>query len=188
MNTDEQLILDFQEHENIHAFEILVERYKNQLMNFVYRFTGDDDLSKDIVQETFIKVFKNRLQYKAEYKFSTWIYTIAGNLAKSELARKKQKNQVSLSVYDNDDRKIEIPDPGASPEKIVDMEMKEKLIQEALLKIPELYREAVILRDIQELSYDEIAVMMTTTVGTVKSRINRGRGLLQELLQGIYKD
>ena len=157
-------------------------------MNFVFRFTGQHDLSKDIVQETFIRVLKNRSNFKVEYKFSTWIYTIAGNLAKSQLARQKQQNNVSLSSYQEGEPDMDIVDKGLSPDAIVDMEIKETLIQQALLKVPELYREAVILRDIQELSYDEIAEMLQTSTGTVKSRINRGRGMLQELLQEIYKD
>ena len=188
MKTDEELIIEFQQDENIRSFEILVERYKNPLMNFVFRFTGQHDLSKDIVQETFIRVLKNRSNFKVEYKFSTWIYTIAGNLAKSQLARQKQQNNVSLSSYQEGEPDMDIVDKGLSPDAIVDMEIKETLIQQALLKVPELYREAVILRDIQELSYDEIAEMLQTSTGTVKSRINRGRGMLQELLQEIYKD
>ena len=188
MKTDEELIIEFQQDENIRSFEILVERYKNPLMNFVFRFTGQHDLSKEIVQETFIRVLKNRSNFKVEYKFSTWIYTIAGNLAKSQLARQKQQNNVSLSSYQDGEPDMDIVDKGLSPDAIVDMEIKETLIQQALLKVPELYREAVILRDIQELSYDEIAEMLQTSTGTVKSRINRGRGMLQELLQEIYKD
>ncbi len=188
MKTDEELIIEFQQDENIRSFEILVDRYKNHLMNYAFRFTGQQDLSKDIVQETFIRVFKNRSNYKAEYKFSTWIYTIAGNLAKSQLARQKQQNNVSISSYQEGEPDMDIVDKGQGPDAAVDSGITEELIQQALLKIPELYREAVILRDIQELSYDEIAEMLQTTTGTVKSRINRGRGMLQVLLQEIYKD
>ncbi|NUN09418.1 MAG: sigma-70 family RNA polymerase sigma factor [Ignavibacteriaceae bacterium] len=185
--TDEELILEFQRTDNVAAFEQLVGRYKNPLMNFVFRFLGDYELSGDVVQETMIKVYRNKDSYKSIAKFSTWIYTIAGNLAKTELQRRKRRKLVSLSPSGDDSDPIEIPDKDAGPEELADAGIKNKIIQDALLKISEAYREVVILRDIQEFSYEEIAEMLDITVGTVKSRINRGRAQLQELLKDIYK-
>lgn len=185
--TDEELILEFQRTDNVAAFEQLVGRYKNPLMNFVFRFLGDYELSGDVVQETMIKVYRNKDSYKSIAKFSTWIYTIAGNLAKTELQRRKRRKLVSLSPSSDDSDPIELPDKDAGPEELADAGIKNKIIQDALLKISEAYREVVILRDIQEFSYEEIAEMLDITVGTVKSRINRGRAQLQELLKDIYK-
>lgn len=185
--TDEELILEFQRTDNVAAFEQLVGRYKNPLMNFVFRFLGDYELSGDVVQETMIKVYRNKDSYKSIAKFSTWIYTIAGNLAKTELQRRKRRKLVSLSPSGDDSDPIEIPDKDAGPEELADAGIKNKIIQDALLKISEAYREVVVLRDIQEFSYEEIAEMLDITVGTVKSRINRGRAQLQELLKDIYK-
>ncbi len=187
--TDEELILQFQADEDTAPFEILVQRYKNPLMNFVFRFVNDYEAASDIVQETFIKVYRNKNSYKSIAKFSTWIYTIAGNLAKSELQRKKRRNIFSINSYgENNEETFDIPDESQVPDKIVDSGVKNKMIQDALMKLPEVYREAVILRDIQEFSYEEIAEMLKLTVGTVKSRINRGRSQLQELLKDIYKE
>ncbi len=185
--TDEELILEFQKNDTVGAFEILVGRYKNPLMNFVFRFLGDYELSRDVVQETMIKVYRNKDSYKTIAKFSTWIYTIAGNLAKTELQRKKRRKILSLSPANDDSEPIDLPDNDPLPDVLADSAIKNKIIQDALLKVSEAYREVVILRDIQEFTYEEIAEMLDLTVGTVKSRINRGRAQLQELLKDIYK-
>ncbi len=185
--TDEELILEFQKNDTVGAFEILVGRYKNPLMNFVFRFLGDYELSRDVVQETMIKVYRNKDSYKTIAKFSTWIYTIAGNLAKTELQRKKRRKILSLSPANDDSEPIDLPDNDPQPDVLADSAIKNKIIQDALLKVSEAYREVVILRDIQEFTYEEIAEMLDLTVGTVKSRINRGRAQLQELLKDIYK-
>lgn len=186
--TDEQLILEFQETNDTEIFEAIVSRYKNPLFNFVFRYLGDRDATSDVVQETFIKVYRNKDSYKTFAKFSTWIYTIAGNLAKTELQRRKRKNQVSINSWGEDEETMDLPDGGPLPDRLVDSGIKNKMIQEALLKLPEVYREMVILRDIQEMSYEEIAEMMDISIGTVKSRINRGRAQLQELLRDIFKE
>ncbi len=186
--TDEQLILEFQETSDTEIFEAIVSRYKNPLFNFVFRFLGDRDATADVVQETFIKVYRNKDSYKTFAKFSTWIYTIAGNLAKTELQRRKRKNQISINSWGEDEETMDLPDGGPLPDRLVDSGIKNKMIQEALLKLPEVYREMVILRDIQEMSYEEIAEVMDISIGTVKSRINRGRAQLQELLRDIFKE
>ena len=186
--SDEELILEFQQHNTVEAFEILVKRYKNPLTNYVFRFVGDIETSSDIVQETMVKVFRNKDSYKSIAKFSTWIYTIAGNLAKTELQRRKRRNLFSISSYGEDNDTFDIPDEQYRPDRITDSGIKDEIIQKALLKVSDAYREMVILRDIQELSYEEIAEITGITVGTVKSRINRGRAQLQKLLKDIYKE
>jgi len=187
---DEELIKVFQDTDSNEAYEILVKRYKDPLMNFVYRFVGNRDLCTDIVQDTMIKVYLNKNSYKSFAKFSTWIYTIAGNLAKNELKRRKRRVIYSLSNSGGDDeREIQIEDKSfISPERAADSELKNEIIQDALLKVKEVYREVVILRDIQGLSYEEIAEITGLSIGTVKSRINRGRSQLQKLLKNIYKE
>ena len=186
--SDEELILEFQQHNTVEAFEILVKRYKNPLTNYVFRFVGDIETSSDIVQETMVKVFRNKDSYKSIAKFSTWIYTIAGNLAKTELQRRKRRNLFSISSYGEENDTFDIPDEQYRPDRITDSGIKDEIIQKALLKVSDAYREMVILRDIQELSYEEIAEITGITVGTVKSRINRGRAQLQKLLKDIYKE
>jgi len=186
--TDEELILEFQKNNTVKAYEILVQRYKNPLMNYIFRFLGDYEACADIVQETMIKVYRNKDSYKSIAKFSTWIYTIAGNLARTEYQRRKRRNIFSINSYGDDNETFDIPDESARPDVIVDSGIKDEIIQKALLKVSDSYREMVILRDIQDLSYEEIAEVTGITVGTVKSRINRGRNQLQKLLKDIYKE
>ena len=186
--TDEELILEFQLNNTVKAYEILVQRYKNPLINYIYRFLGDYEACADIVQETMIKVYRNKDSYKSIAKFSTWIYTIAGNLARTEYQRRKRRNIFSINSYGDDGETFDIPDESARPDVITDSGIKDEIIQKALLKVSDSYREMVILRDIQEMSYEEIAEVTGITVGTVKSRINRGRNQLQKLLKHIYKE
>ncbi|NMB83089.1 MAG: sigma-70 family RNA polymerase sigma factor [Ignavibacteria bacterium] len=186
--TDEELIKEFQVSNTLDAYEILVKRYKDPLMNFVFRFVGDRDACTDIVQDTMIKFYLNKDSYREFAKFSTWIYTIAGNLAKNELKRRKRRNLFSIDNSD-DERSIQIEDKSfLAPDRSADSEIKNEMIQRALLRVKPVYREVVILRDIQALSYEEIAEITKLSIGTVKSRINRGRTQLQKLLKNIYNE
>lgn len=186
--TDEELIKKFQETNELEAYEILVRRYKDPLMNFVYRFVGDRDVSSDIVQDTMIKFYLNKDSYREFAKFSTWIYTIAGNLAKNELKRRRRRSILSLSPTE-DEKQIQVEDKSfVAPDRATDSNIKHDIIQRALMKIKPVYREMVILRDIQGLSYEEIAEITKVSLGTVKSRINRGRTQLQKLLKNIYDE
>lgn len=186
--TDEELILEFQLNNTVKAYELLVQRYKNPLFNFIFKYLNDYEGTEDVVQETMIKVYINKDSYKTIAKFSTWIYTIASNLAITELKKRKRRNQISINSYGENDETMELPGTNHSPEEITDSGIKSKIIMEALQKLPEVYREVVILRDIQELSYEEIAEIKQISVGTVKSRINRGRTQLQIMLKHIYKE
>lgn len=186
--TDEELIIEFQNSNDEKAFEILVLRFKNPLTNYIYRFLGDYDSCVDVVQDTFVKVFRYKDSYSSLAKFSTWIYTIAGNLARTEFQRRKRRNFFSISNYGDEEKFYDIPDNSLRPDITTDSNMKREIIEKALLKVRDSYREAVILRDIQELSYEEIAEIMQIEVGTVKSRINRGRTELRKYLKDIYND
>lgn len=185
---DEELIKDFQDNNTLEAYDTLVKRYKDPLMNFVYRFVGDRDICTDIVQDTMIKFYLNKDSYRSVAKFSTWIYTIAGNLAKNELKRRRRRTIFSLDNND-DEKSIQVEDKTfLAPDRATDSEIKNEIIQKALLKVKPVYREVVILRDIQDLSYEEISEITGLAIGTVKSRINRGRAHLQKLLKHIYRE
>ncbi len=179
---DEDLIFSFQQGEVL-AFDEIVKRYKDPLMNFVYRFLGDSIESEDVVQETFLRVFRNKHAYKKIAKFSTWIYTIAGNLAKTELRKRKKRNIHSLSEIGFEDKDYEISDESQSPEKNTNSSMYDEIIQREIQQLSPKFREVVILRDIQELSYEEISKIIDVPLGTVKSRVNRARLRLQEKLK-----
>lgn len=186
--TDEELIKEFQDHNTIEAYEILVKRFKDPLTNFVYRFVGNKDVSTDIVQDTMIKFYLNKDSYKSFAKFSTWIYTIAGNLAKNELKRRKRRTILSLH-NDDEEYTLQIEDKKFfAPDVSTDSSIKGEIIQRALLQVKPVYREVVLLRDIQGFSYEEIAEVTDLSIGTVKSRINRGRAQLQKLLKNIHRE
>lgn len=185
--SDEDLILRFQQ-DDTYAFDVLVRRYKNPLMNYIFRYLGDVDESSDVLQETFVRLYEKKHQYKTIARFSTWIYTIAGNLAKSELRKPHRRRGVSITQTTGDDEEVDmqLEDGDPLPDRMVDGALKSERIQAALLELPAEFREAVILRDIQDLSYDDIAEIIQKPIGTVKSRINRGRAMLQNLLRDIY--
>lgn len=188
--TDEELIAEFQ-NGSLKAFELLVARFKDPLMNFIYRFLGDYDECDDIVQETFIRVYRKKHSYRPQARFSTWIYTIASNLAKTRIRQRDRRGLLSLSRLwrrDDEESEAEIPDTRYAADQRVESSIKQERIQKALETIPARYREVVILRDIQELSYEEISEVSGLNIGTVKSRINRGRTMLRKLLRDIYED
>ncbi len=184
--TDEQLIARFQQGD-VQAFDTLVRRYKDQLLNFVYRFVGNRSDAEDIVQETFLRVYKNKHYYKEIAKFSTWVYTIAGNLAKTELRRRKRHKIFSVSNFVNEERDYDIPDKEHSPERQVDGTIKEDIIQKAIEKLPPKFKEVIILRDVQGFAYEEISQILNIPLGTVKSRVNRGRLKLQDDLKFLFE-
>lgn len=180
--TDEELIARFQEGDE-QAYIELVNRYRNRLMTFVYRFVNDFELAEDIVQDTLLKVYTHRHFYKEIAKFSTWIYTIAGNLAKTELRKRKRRKVTNLSQMSRDDRVYEIPADDTDTGDRVQGQFAEKQLQKAIQSLPLHFRTVVILRDLQELSYEEISNIVNVPLGTVKSRINRARLQLQKALK-----
>ena len=179
--SDEDLIGDFQAGD-VSAFEEIVRRYKDQLVNFAYRFLGDLEEAEDIAQETFLRVFRKKNAYRNVAKFSTWIYTITGNLAKTELRRRKRRKLISLSSLGFEDKDFDLKDTKKGPEESVHELIKDEFIQRAINLLPDKFREVIIFRDIQELSYEEISTIVKIPLGTVKSRVNRGRLKLQEIL------
>ena len=185
--TDEDLMSQFQMG-TVEAFDILVKRYHDPLTNYIYRFLGDVKEGEDLLQETFLRVYRNRHSYRRIAKFSTWLYTIAGNLARSEYRKRKRRRVYSLQSTNRDDEEyeVEIPDETFSPDTHAESTIQDRHIQDALSQIPEEFREVVVLRDVQQLAYEEIAEITGLPMGTVKSRINRGRTKLQGILKDVY--
>ena len=181
--TDEELILAFQNGDR-NAFNQIVERYKDKLSNFLYRFTYDIDSAQDLAQDTLLKVYIKKDSYKEIAKFSTWIYTIASNLAKTELRKIKRRKTYTISDLSTDDREFVIHQSDAeSFEDEEDTLVSGKILQKCLNNLDDEFKNIIILRDIQELSYDEISKILKIPLGTVKSRINRGRFKLKDLLK-----
>jgi RNA polymerase sigma-70 factor (ECF subfamily) len=182
--SDEELINRFQ-NGDLSAFDLIVRRYKDQLLNFAYRFLGNLEEAEDVVQETFLRLYRNKKAYRQIAKFSTWLYTITSNLAKTELRKRKRRKLISISDMGYEEKEYEIEDQRADTEREVNSSMQEKLIQQAIEELSPRFREVIILRDVQELSYEEVGEILKIPLGTVKSRVNRARLKLQIKLQHL---
>lgn len=182
--SDEELIARFQAGDE-GAFEEIVHRYSNRLMNFAYHYLLDREEAEDIVQDTFLKVYQNRHAYKEIAKFSTWIYTITGNLAKTILRKRRNRKLFFFSRLGPEEKDMEFPSHDKLPEAGIEEKYNDRMIQKAIVNLPEHFRTAIILRDIQDLSYEEISNIIDAPLGTVKSRINRARLRLQEELESL---
>jgi len=182
--TDEELIARFQEGDE-RAYVELVRRYKDRLLNFVYRYLNSYEQAEDVVQDTLMKLYTSAHMYREIAKFSTWIFTIAANLAKSELRRLKRRRVISIHSMGFDDKEYEIPSETYDPEKETTSAYGEKQIQQAIDTLPDQFKTVILLREVQQLSYEEISRILGVSIGTVKSRINRGRLRLQKLLKEL---
>jgi len=178
--SDEKLILRFQEGD-INAYNELVKRYKDRLLNFVLRYFNNVEQAEDVVQDTLIKLYTHASYYKKVAKFSTWIFTIAKNNALTELRKNKRKKTDSL--WTDDGQVIDINSKEESLDSKVQNEIAIDQLNKFLDEIPENFRMAVVLRDFQELSYEEISKILEIPIGTIKSRINRGRIQLAEKMK-----
>jgi RNA polymerase sigma-70 factor (ECF subfamily) len=170
------------------AYAEIVQRYRNPIVNYLYRFLNDYEEAIDLAQETFVRVYFAIDRYHTGYAFSTYIYRIATNLAISELRRRKRRRLLSLTglfqseadditeFQPKDERQLQDDD-------LVEDEQN-RVIARAIAALPEKYRVPIILRDVEGRSYEEIAEIMELGLGTTKSRISRGRGLLKEKLKG----
>lgn len=157
------------------AFNKMVDRYKGRLMNVIGRMLSSPQEAEDIVQETFVRVYQHRQSFNFKHCFSTWIYTIALNLARNELRKRKK-----FKFYDITEMQ------GNEAEFAVEMDLPSKLpevLRDAVKNLPEKYRTAFVLRDVQEMPYDEVAKVLSVPLGTVKSRVNRARVILREKLK-----
>ena len=184
--SDEQLMLLFQGG-NENAYIELVNRYKDKLINFIFNYLGDIESSEDVVQETMIKLYQKKHYYKEIAKFSTWLYTIAKNLANTELRKRKQRKTTLLSQFSKDDKMYDLPSNDNDVGQEIQTEIVSKIIREAVDQLSEKFKTVITLRDIQQLSYEDISEIIDVPIGTVKSRINRARLQLQVELKHLKK-
>lgn len=170
------------------AFAELVGRYRNQITSYIYRMTNDYDGAVDLAQETFVRLYRAVDRYQTSHAFSTYIYRIATNLAISELRKRKRRRLVSLTGFfqSTDGAEPTEFDP-ADERPLQDLELvdaeRRHAVQRAISTLPEKYRAPLILRDVEGRSYEEIARILQTSEGTVKSRISRARDFLREKMR-----
>jgi RNA polymerase sigma factor (sigma-70 family) len=172
------------------AFTVIVNRYRERLHQFVYRYTHDHLDSEDLTQETFMRVFRSRNSYERIARFSTWLYTIATNLIRSQYKRSQRMPLQSLTATDDTDQDYvsDVMDPHTATDEETHYRMTVEQLRKALDRVPVDFRSLIVMRDIDQLSYEEIMDITGLPMGTVKSRINRGRARLQELMGTYLQD
>ena len=168
------------------AYETLISRFQQPVYNLVYRLLNDPTETCDVAQEVFLKVFRNIGSFRGQSSLKTWIYRIAVNEAHNHRRwfGRHRRQEVGLDREEENCRSYQetLPDPGSSPYEFVLGEEQHELIERALESVNPIFRSAVVLRDIEDLSYEEIAQVLQISLGTVKSRILRGRDALRQAL------
>lgn len=185
--SDEDLMARVAE-EDDRAFSELVRRYQGRVMNLVSRVLNDRECADDLAQEVFVRVFVHRRNYRRGSKLSTWIFTIAVNLAKNEIRRRvRRRNWFSLDALQEvlHDSAMVLADSTEGRERTLEREQMQDLLGRAIATVPEQYRTALVLRDVEGLPYEEIAQVLGIPGGTVRSRINRARSLLKRKLKPL---
>jgi RNA polymerase sigma-70 factor (ECF subfamily) len=170
---------------DIDAFNTLVVTYQHQMYNLAYRIMGEQASAADMTQEAFISAYKNMSSFRGG-SFKSWLYRIVTNACYDELRRRKRKPATSLdSMLDGGDGEIgfDAPDAGESPEERIERRELAATIQAGINTLPPDQRATLVLSDVQGMSYEEIAEITHTSLGTVKSRLSRARAKLRDYLQ-----
>lgn len=183
---DSVWLLDGLKTGNEAAYEALIQRYQQPVYNLVYRLMDDPADCNDVVQEVFLKVFRNVGAFRGNSSLKTWIYRIAVNEAYNQRRwfSRHRKKEIGLEVEEEGSLNLSevLSDPCRSAFEQVANQETRALVEQSLTEIPSVFRAAVILRDMEEMSYDEIADVLDVSLGTVKSRILRGRDSLRKAL------
>ena len=169
---------------DVNAFEGLVKEYEKNVYNLALRMTGDPEDAADMAQDAFIKAYNSLGSFRGDSKFSVWLYRIVSNLCLDFLRSRKRRPTVSLSVENDEgeDMEFEIADESQSPETLLEQKLTREAVRCGLDSLPPEQRQILLLREIQGLSYEEIAQVLELESGTVKSRIFRARKRLSAFL------
>lgn len=169
---------------DVNAFEMLVREYEKNVYNLALRMVGNSEDAADMSQEAFIKAYNSLNSFRGDSKFSVWLYRIVSNVCLDFIRSRKRKQTVSLSVEDDngEDVELDIADDTQSPERLMDKQLTRDAVRRGLASLPPGQRQILLLREIQGLSYDEIAEVLNVEAGTVKSRIFRARKKLSAFL------
>ena len=169
------------------GFEELVRRYQRPISAYVYRMVGDYETALDLTQEIFIKIYGSLSRYRPEFKFSTWIYKIAHNAAIDHLRRNSGRERSLMTGTESDQYELPIESDGLSPEQQSEREERRTEIETVVRSLPTAYRELIVLRHSQDLTYEEIVEVTGLPLGTVKNRLFRARDMMRQqfLTRGI---
>jgi RNA polymerase sigma-70 factor, ECF subfamily len=168
------------------VFNEILKNYKNSLVNFVFKFTGQTDLAEDMAQEIFLKVYQQLPRYKEQGKFSSWLFRLATNFCLNEIKRAKKHPQISLDEqYEDSEQYLHqrLADPSQEPpDQSLERQELIKQVQQALLSLPQTQRIALILSQYENMTYQEIATVLNTSVSAVESLIFRAKQSLRKKL------
>ena len=187
--SDEQLIAQVQQGQK-RAFDELVRRYKNRLYSFILRMVADPVEAEELAQDTLIRAYIHADKYREIARFSTWLFTIATNLVRNRVRQRKRRPQtipLDPAPLDDDERPVDPPDLRADPSLKVEGEELGRIIAEATSRIPEKYRIPFLLREVEQLSYEEIQQVTGLKLGTVRSRINRARNRFRANIKPLLR-
>lgn len=162
------------------SFEELVRRYQRPIAAYVYRMVGNYESALDLTQEIFIKVYNSLSRYRSEFKFSTWIYKIAHNAAVDHLRRSSTREQSLVAGTESDSYDLPIESGNLTPEQESERKERRGEIESVVRALPANYRELIILRHSQDLSYEEIVEVTGLPLGTVKNRLFRAREMMRQ--------
>jgi RNA polymerase sigma-W factor len=167
------------------AYQQLVDKYQRALYYHILKMVRNKDIIEDLVQETFVKAFDNLESYSTNYAFSTWLYRIATNHTIDYLRKKKLPTKsIDAPVKTRDgDMQMELPDEHASADRQVLKKQRKNIVQNAIQNLPKKYRKVIVLRHMEEKSYQEIADELELPLGTVKAHIFRAREMLYKALK-----
>lgn len=185
MEHREQLLLERAKSGDVAAFEELIDAYQKKVFNLALRIIGNYDDAADLAQETFVRIYKAISNFKEQSSFSTWVYRITTNVCLDEIRKRKNKKVVSLDEdihMDDGEMKRQVVSGDPGPDEAAEREEVRRTVNNAINKLPEDQRVVITLRDLQGMSYEEIAKVLALPAGTVKSRINRARLALKNAL------
>lgn len=182
-------MLLYQKNSDVRIFDELVFRYKERIINFIYRYTKNISDAEDLTQDSFIKLYIYRDKYRDVAKFSTWFYTIVLNTVRNNY--NKEKNFVSVDIEDINEFELQKDDLIFAPdedENDDDQRRRLDCLQISFDQLEDVFREVILLRYHEEFEYEKISEMLGIPVGTVKSRISRGREHLKNIFVNVYKE
>jgi RNA polymerase sigma-70 factor, ECF subfamily len=178
-NTQETELIEKSRRGDLRAFEELIALYEKKVYTIAYRFLGNHTDALDLAQEAFIRIYKALPNYRGEAKFLTWIYQIVANVCKDHLRKQQKEKTISLEEVRGNKKHITSSSVKGPEEKYLQKERQESL-QEIINSLPHDFRLVLIMRELQSLTYEEIALQLDLSLGTVKSRLNRARLILRE--------
>jgi RNA polymerase sigma-70 factor (ECF subfamily) len=193
--SDEALITHFRQTKDPAYFKAVVRRYEGRIYNAVVRIVGNAEEAEEVVQDTFMKLHQHLPKFRAESSFAAWIFSIAHNACMDRMRTRLRRKPFQFWVFDPQSAQdtedshivVQAADPGPTPSEQLDASEQEALIERSLQTLPESQRVVVVLHDIEGFSYHEIAAIVGTSVGTVRSRLHYGRTKLRELLEPYFE-